>query len=145
MSDELPAMGELLSRRVPGVRWQLNGCSGGPRFPASLRLDAHGLTRMRGFIADAIADHPDRYLSTGYLAGVLPHLAVLAPALPQERSGTIANVVFPTGIARRDDLGMPDRFDGYYGMDDDRIGVARLDLPEVLPLGGLAHSPGAKV
>ena len=70
---------------------------------------------------------------------------VLAPELPQERSGTIANVVFPTGIDRRDDLGMPDRFDVYYGMADDRIGVARLDLPEALPLGGLAHSPGAKV
>ncbi len=70
---------------------------------------------------------------------------VLAPELPQERSGTIANVVFPTGIDRRDDLGMPDRFDVYYGMADDRIGVARLDLPEALPLEGLAHSPGAKV
>ena len=70
---------------------------------------------------------------------------VLAPELPQERSGTIANVVFPTGIDRRDDLRMPDRFDVYYGMADDRIGVARLDLPEALPLGGLAHSPGAKV
>ena len=70
---------------------------------------------------------------------------VLAPELPQERSGTIDNVVFPTGIDRRDDLGMPDRFDVYYGMADDRIGAARLDLPETLPLGGLAHSPGAKV
>jgi predicted GH43/DUF377 family glycosyl hydrolase len=70
---------------------------------------------------------------------------VLAPELPQERSGTIANVVFPTGIDRRDDLGLPDRFDVYYGMADDRIGVARLDLPETLPLGGLAHSPGARV
>jgi predicted GH43/DUF377 family glycosyl hydrolase len=70
---------------------------------------------------------------------------VLAPELPQERSGTIANVVFPTGIDRRDDLGMPDRFDVYYGMADDRIGVARLDLPEALPSRGLAHSPGAKV
>jgi predicted GH43/DUF377 family glycosyl hydrolase len=70
---------------------------------------------------------------------------VLTPELPQERSGTIADVVFPTGIDRRDDLGMPDRFDVYYGMADDRIGVARLDLPEALPLGGLAHSPSAKV
>ena len=70
---------------------------------------------------------------------------VLAPELPQERSGTIANVVFPTGIARRDDLGLPDRFDVYYGMADDRIGVARLDLPKSLPSGGLAHSPGARV
>jgi predicted GH43/DUF377 family glycosyl hydrolase len=63
---------------------------------------------------------------------------VLSPALPQERSGTVASVVFPTGIDRRDDLGAPDRFDVYYGMADDRIGVARLDLPAVLPLGAAA-------
>jgi len=60
---------------------------------------------------------------------------VLTPELPQERHGTIANVVFPTGIDRRDDLGKPDRLDVYYGMADNRIGVARLDLPEHLPLG----------
>lgn len=58
---------------------------------------------------------------------------VLTPQTPQECHGTIANVVFPTGIDRRDDLDMPDRFDIYYGMADNRIGVARLDLPELLP------------
>jgi beta-1,2-mannobiose phosphorylase / 1,2-beta-oligomannan phosphorylase len=58
---------------------------------------------------------------------------VLTPELPQERHGTIANVVFPTGIDRRDDLGKPERFDVYYGMADNRIGVARLDLPDHLP------------
>jgi predicted GH43/DUF377 family glycosyl hydrolase len=63
---------------------------------------------------------------------------VLTPELPQECHGTIANVVFPTGIDRRDDLGSPDRFDVYYGMADDRIGVARLDLPEHLPVGAAA-------
>ena len=70
---------------------------------------------------------------------------VLTPVLPQERSGTIANVVFPTGIDRRDDLGSPDRFDVYYGMADNRIGVARLDLPKFLPPGEVADLPGAKV
>jgi predicted GH43/DUF377 family glycosyl hydrolase len=65
---------------------------------------------------------------------------VLTPELPQERHGTIANVVFPTGIDRRDDLGSPDRFDVYYGMADNRIGVARLDVPERLPPGTLADS-----
>jgi len=69
---------------------------------------------------------------------------VLIPELPQERHGTIADVVFPTGIDRRDDLGLPDRFDIYYGMADDRIGVARLDLPERLPPGRVADPPGAK-
>jgi predicted GH43/DUF377 family glycosyl hydrolase len=58
---------------------------------------------------------------------------VLIPSLPQEQDGTVANVVFPTGIDRRDDIGSPDRFDVYYGMADSRIGVARLDLPERLP------------
>jgi predicted GH43/DUF377 family glycosyl hydrolase len=56
---------------------------------------------------------------------------VLTPELPEERRGTIADVVFPTGIDRRDDLGLPDRFDVYYGMGDSRIGVARLDLSRV--------------
>ncbi len=55
---------------------------------------------------------------------------VLSPDLPEEKSGAISNVVFPTGIDCRHDLGEPNRFDVYYGMADDRIGVARLDLPD---------------
>lgn len=70
---------------------------------------------------------------------------VLTPLLPQERSGTVPNVVFPTGIDRRDDLGQPDRIDVYYGMADSRIGVARLNLPDHLPPGAPADSPGAAV
>jgi predicted GH43/DUF377 family glycosyl hydrolase len=70
---------------------------------------------------------------------------VLTPMLPQERLGTIANVVFPTGIDQRLDLGTPDRFDVYYGMADNWIGVARLDLPDSLPKGALADQPEAKV
>jgi predicted GH43/DUF377 family glycosyl hydrolase len=70
---------------------------------------------------------------------------LLTPSLPQERDGTVANVVFPTGIDRRDDLGSPDRFDIYYGMADNRIGAARLDVPEFLPRGGTADPPEAKV
>jgi predicted GH43/DUF377 family glycosyl hydrolase len=70
---------------------------------------------------------------------------VLRPEMPQERDGTVANVVFPTGIDRRDDLGAPDRFDVYYGMADNRIGVARLDLPDRLPVGADADPPEPKV
>jgi hypothetical protein len=70
---------------------------------------------------------------------------VLTPELPQERHGTVANVVFPTGIDRRDDLGLPDRFDVYYGMADNRIGVARLELPNSLPFGGVAAQPKGKI
>ena len=58
---------------------------------------------------------------------------VLVPVTAPELRGTVDSVVFPTGIDRRDDLGMPDRFDVYYGMADYRIGVARLDIPPVLP------------
>ena len=70
---------------------------------------------------------------------------VLTPTLPQERDGIVANVVFPTGIDRRDDLSTPDRFDVYYGMADNRVGAARLDLPDYLPEGTDADSPEAKV
>ena len=58
---------------------------------------------------------------------------VLRPEHLKERQGTVPNVVFPTAIDRRDDLGLPDRFDVYYGMADNCIGVARLDLPAILP------------
>lgn len=65
---------------------------------------------------------------------------ILEPKLDAEKIGTIGNVVFPTGIDRRDDLGLPRRFDIYYGMADNRIGVARLDLPESMPVVGQANS-----
>jgi predicted GH43/DUF377 family glycosyl hydrolase len=58
---------------------------------------------------------------------------VLAPERPQELEGTPKQVVFPTAIDQRTDIGEPDRFDVYYGMADWRIGVARLDLPKALP------------
>ena len=48
-------------------------------------------------------------------------------------------------IDRRDDLGSPDRFDVYYGMADSRIGVARLDVPDFEPTGGVADPPEAMV
>jgi len=91
-------------------------------------------------------DEPGPVRKLRYSAGLLvlseshPHLIqyrspepVLTPELPEEREGTVANVVFPTGIDRRDDLGLPSRFDVYYGMADNRIGVARLDFPEHVP------------
>jgi len=70
---------------------------------------------------------------------------VLTPKLPKERRGIVDNVVFPTGIDRRDDISSPDRFDVYYGMADNRIGVARLDVPEFLPPGGITDPPKPKV
>jgi predicted GH43/DUF377 family glycosyl hydrolase len=70
---------------------------------------------------------------------------IMTPTLASERSGTVANVVFPTGIDRRHDLGLPNRFDVYYGMADDCIGVARLDLPGSLPSGHVHAHPAARV
>jgi predicted GH43/DUF377 family glycosyl hydrolase len=66
---------------------------------------------------------------------------ILVPELPEEKVGTVANVVFPTAIDRRSDLGQPHRYDIYYGMADNRIGVARLDVPESLPPGAHADAP----
>ena len=58
---------------------------------------------------------------------------ILKPELPKEQIGIVDDVVFPTGIDCRHDIGTPNRFDVYYGMADNRIGVARLDLPDSLP------------
>jgi len=66
---------------------------------------------------------------------------VLTPQAPQERHGAVANVVFPTGIDRRDDIRSANRFDVYYGMADSCIGVARLEVPEYLPPGADADPP----
>ncbi|MEQ1613759.1 MAG: glycosidase [Hyphomicrobiaceae bacterium] len=120
-------------------------------------LTRHGwLTVYHGVSELATAPGAGRNLR--YSAGVLilsqerPHNIryrsrepVLTPELPQERSGVVANVVFPTAIDRRDDIGMPDRFDVYYGMADNRIGVARLDVPAYLPPGRLADASREKV
>ena len=62
---------------------------------------------------------------------------VLKPELLLEREGVVANVVFPTALDRRIDIGQPDRIDVYYGMADQRIGVARLDVPAHLPVTSL--------
>jgi len=100
-------------------------------------IDAHHLRYSAGLMVLSRAHPCDiRYRSAK---------PILIPILPQERSGTIADVVFPTGIDRRDDLGSPNRFDVYYGMADDRIGAARLDLPDALPPGGIGAQAQGKV
>jgi len=88
----------------------------------------HHLTYSAGVMVLS-KDHPQTLLSRS------PE-PVLSPTLPQETHGVVSNVVFPTGTDRRDDIGAPDRIDVYYGMADNRIGVARLDLPTTLPSGG---------
>lgn len=89
-----------------------------------------------------------------YSAGVMvlskdhPHVVlyrsaqpVLTPLLPKEIHGAVDHVVFPTGVDRRDDLDNPERIDVYYGMADNRIGVARLDVPKRLPLSAPPEGP----
>jgi predicted GH43/DUF377 family glycosyl hydrolase len=109
------------------------------------------------FLYHGVSEALNRPESAGklsYSAGLLmldekrPHLIryrspepVLTPELPKEREGIVSNVVFPTAIDRRDDLGLPGRFDVYYGMADNRIGVARLDLPEHLMNGSGSMAP----
>jgi hypothetical protein len=68
---------------------------------------------------------------------------ILTPVPSEDRRGTIGNIVFPTGIDRRDDLGSPNRFDVYYGMADYRIGVARFDVPDSVPPVGVAVAPNS--
>ena len=70
---------------------------------------------------------------------------ILVPNGPYETHGTVDDVVFPTGEDRRDDLGAPDVFDVYYGMADDRIGVARMHVPQTLPSGAPADPTGAAI
>ena len=70
---------------------------------------------------------------------------VLRPELPEERHGKVSNVVFPTGIDRRDDLGLANRFDVYYGMADYRIGVATMEVPEQLAEGAAADAVEAEI
>ncbi len=54
---------------------------------------------------------------------------LLCPESPYELRGIVDNVVFPTGIDPRPDLG-PRTFDFYYGMADWSIGAARMILGE---------------
>ena len=75
------------------------------------------------------AEHPEKIL----YRSLKP---VLSPAPSTDRRGTPADVVFPTGIDRRTDIGEPDRYDVYYGLNDFRIGVARLDVPPTMPYQG---------
>ena len=120
-------------------------------------LTRHGWLTVYHGVSD-LSESSDSARDLRYSAGVLllsethPQVIlyrsrepVLVPEFSQERQGIVANVVFPTGIDRRDDLGSPDRFDIYYGMADNRIGAARLDVPEHLPLGAVADPPQAKV
>ena len=115
-------------------------------------LTRHGWLIIYHGVSEAVEPSNDRH-QLCYSAGVMvlskahPRLIryrssepVLTPLLREERHGIVPNVVFPTGIDRRDDLGKPDRIDVYYGMADNRIGAARLFVPERPPDGAAADA-----
>jgi beta-1,2-mannobiose phosphorylase / 1,2-beta-oligomannan phosphorylase len=137
-----------------GHRFAANRPLALPQFPwEALKIGAgtppvlcrHGWLIVHHGVQEAPGSRPDhrQYI---YSAGVMildrdhPHRVLyrtpepaLFPSEPDELEGVVNGVVFPTGIDRRDDLGQPDRFDVYYGMGDDRIGVATFTVPETLP------------
>jgi predicted GH43/DUF377 family glycosyl hydrolase len=55
---------------------------------------------------------------------------ILEPEGGEETAGIVSNVVFPTGLDVRNDIGKPHRVDLYYGMADSRIGAATFNLPD---------------
>jgi predicted GH43/DUF377 family glycosyl hydrolase len=56
---------------------------------------------------------------------------ILTPETPDELSGTVNAVVFPTLLVPRFDVHNR-AYDGYYGMADSKIGRFRLELPASL-------------
>ncbi len=92
---------------------------------------------------DAVADEHNKP-SLSYSSGLVVHdlerpdrivyrspKPILSPQSDRERSGVVDNVVFPTGLDPRTDLG--DRiFDIYYGMGDHSVGAARMWLGQPL-------------
>jgi predicted GH43/DUF377 family glycosyl hydrolase len=88
---------------------------------------------------DLVDDH-DNKPSLSYSSGLVIHdverpdrivyrspKPVLSPTTERERAGVVDNVVFPTGLDPRPDLG--DRvFDVYYGMGDHSVGAVRMWL-----------------
>ena len=97
---------------------------------------------MSLFHAVDVLDHTQTKPKLRYSAGIMIHdyeqphkilyrspQPVLAPESDSELRGIVDNVVFPTGIDPRPDLG--ERvFDFYYGMADWSIGAARMTLGE---------------
>jgi len=95
----------------------------------------HRLSYRAGVMVLA-AEHPQQLLYRS-------HRPVLVPPPDDGPRGTPSNVVFPTGIDRRTDIGEPHRYDVYYGVNDFRIGVARLDVPASIPRQAIKDPPGA--
>ena len=97
---------------------------------------------MSLFHAVDVLNHTTSKPKLRYSAGIMIHDAnephkiiyrspqpILSPQSDAELRGIVDNVVFPTGLDPRPDLG-PRTFDFYYGMADWSIGAARMTLGE---------------
>jgi len=97
---------------------------------------------MSLFHAVDVIDHASSKPKLRYSAGIMIHdfeqphkiiyrspRPVLSPESESERRGIVDNVVFPTAIDPRPDIGER-TFDFYYGMADWSIGAARMRLGE---------------
>jgi beta-1,2-mannobiose phosphorylase / 1,2-beta-oligomannan phosphorylase len=116
---------------LPAASWGTLkvGCGTPP-----VRVAEGWLSVMHGVDENTVAGSPARLR---YCAGLLLHdpqrldrilfrspEPLFVPETPGEQSGTVANVVFPTGIDPRGDR----TFDVFYGMADDEVGRGTLEL-----------------
>lgn len=124
---------------TPQRDWEITKIGGGAppvRTPYGWLMIYHG-------VAGQIIEQVDHQPFVHYSAGIMvldiddprrvlyrSPMPTLAPEATEERQGIVPNVVFPTGIDQRANR----RLDVYYGMADSAIGVARLDVPERLPI-----------
>lgn len=116
---------------LPDANWGSIKVGGGTppvRIPEGWLAVIHGVDEWR---------EPGSTVRMRYCAGVIVHDvnrldrilyrsydALFVPETPEEKSGTVAHVVFPTAIDRISDR----EFDIYYGMADYEIGRGRLTL-----------------
>jgi predicted GH43/DUF377 family glycosyl hydrolase len=122
----------------PAETWgQIKNGAGTP----PVRIDEGWLSLFHGVDAVWSMDHtPDGRSSLEYRVGVIVHdaerphivryrspMPIFAPETIEEMRGIVNNVVFPTAITERADIG-PRTYDVFYGMADARIGRARLAI-----------------
>jgi predicted GH43/DUF377 family glycosyl hydrolase len=128
-------VGETKLLMAPNEQWgSIKVGAGTP----PVRIDEGWMSLYHGVdLLDSEAARPKFRYSAGIMISDIrePHKLLfrspqplLSPEADRERSGVVDNVVFPTGIDPRNDLG-PRVFDIYYGMADYSIGAARLTLP----------------
>lgn len=122
----------LLSSRES---WERTKVGGGPPpllTPHGWLMIYHGVRQRAGhyrYSAGAVVLDQERPERVIYRTAA----PILAPG-HDDQLGIVPDVVFPTAVDRRTDIGMPERLDVYYGMADSRIGVATMTLPLVLDI-----------